>query len=260
MKAFERGDVFMLTQERHELILNLLEEKDTIKISELIHITGASESTIRRDLSQLEEENVLKRIHGGATLSRKKAFEMSVAEKSARNIEEKRKIAHYAASLIESGDCIFLDAGTTTYEMIPFLTDKDITVVTNGLPHVAHLVQNEIVLFVIGGAVKHKTGALIGVNALESLKQYRFDKAFIGANGVDAVYGYTTPDTEEAMVKRCAINLAKESFILADETKISEVSFAKIADLNQAVVITNELEDEQKALLKEKTDIKVVTT
>lgn len=97
----------MLTPERHQLILKLLKEKELVKVQEFIEVTGASESTIRRDLSQLEEEQMLKRVHGGASLIRSKRIELSVIEKSAKNIQDKRNIAEYAASIINEGDCIF---------------------------------------------------------------------------------------------------------------------------------------------------------
>ncbi|QCS53365.1 DeoR/GlpR family DNA-binding transcription regulator [Priestia flexa] len=248
----------MLTPERHQLMLKLLKEKELVKVQEFIEVTGASESTIRRDLSQLEEEQLLKRVHGGASLIQKKRIELSVIEKADKNVEDKQRIAEYAASLIHEGDCIFLDAGTTTYEMIPFLKQKDVVVVTNGLMHLNLMFKEGITLYLTGGALKHKTGALIGNGALLSLEQYRFDKCFMGANGIHHQYGYTTPDPEEALIKQTAMKLSHESYILADSTKFFETSFAKIADLHAATVITNELPQEVLIQYANKTDIKVV--
>ncbi|MEK5138619.1 MULTISPECIES: DeoR/GlpR family DNA-binding transcription regulator [Priestia] len=248
----------MLTPERHQLMLKLLKEKELVKVQEFIEVTGASESTIRRDLSQLEEEQLLKRVHGGASLIQKKRIELSVIEKADKNVEDKQRIAEYAASLIHEGDCIFLDAGTTTYEMIPFLKQKDVVVVTNGLMHLNLMLKEGITLYLTGGALKYKTGALIGNGALLSLEQYRFDKCFMGANGIHHQYGYTTPDPEEALIKQTAMKLSHESYILADSTKFFETSFAKIADLHAATVITNELPQEVLIQYANKTDIKVV--
>ncbi|MGG0306092.1 DeoR/GlpR family DNA-binding transcription regulator [Priestia megaterium] len=248
----------MLTPERHQLILKLLKEKELVKVQEFIEVTGASESTIRRDLSQLEEEQMLKRVHGGASLIRSKRIELSVIEKSAKNVQDKRNIAEYAASIINEGDCIFLDAGTTTYEMIPFLKQKDVVVVTNGLMHLNLMLEQGITLYLIGGSVKHKTGALIGNGALLSLEQYRFDKCFMGANGIHHQYGYTTPDPEEALIKQTAMKLSRESYILSDSTKFFETSFAKIADLHEAKIITNDVPSDVLIQYANKTDIKVV--
>ena len=98
----------MLTTERQQVILRLLAEKQTIKIQEIVEVTNASESTIRRDLTELENEHKLERIHGGATVNGRKIHELSILDKSAKNLLEKQKIAKYAASFIQEGDCIFL--------------------------------------------------------------------------------------------------------------------------------------------------------
>lgn len=250
----------MLTPERHRLILQLLKEKNTIKINELVEITNASESTIRRDLSQLEEEKFLKRVHGGASRLQGKLQEPSMSEKSSKNSQEKRKIAQYAASLVEEGDCIYLDAGSTVMEMIEYLPRKDIVVVTNGLMHLPLLLEKEITTFLIGGFAKAKTNALVGRGALLSLDQYRFDKCFMGVNGIHVQFGYTTPDQEEAMIKQKAISLSREVFVLADNTKFSEIAFSKIADIHEATIITNELDQENAQQYLSKTSIKVVTS
>jgi DeoR family transcriptional regulator, fructose operon transcriptional repressor len=250
----------MLTPERHQIILQLLKEKNTIKIQELVDLTETSESTIRRDLSQLEEEKHLKRIHGGAARLQGKLQEPSMNEKSTKSLQEKRLIAQYAACLIEEGDCIYLDAGSTIQEMIEFLPSKDIVVVTNGLMHLNVLLEKGIQTYVIGGYAKPKTNAIIGRGALASLDFYRFDKCFMGVNGIHPQFGYTTPDQEEAMVKQRAISLSREVYVLADETKFSEISFAKIADIHEATILTNELGTDAKELYRSRTTIKVVTT
>jgi DeoR family fructose operon transcriptional repressor len=254
-----QGGDDLLTPERHRIILQLLKEKSTIKIQEIMELTDSSESTIRRDLSQLEEQKFLKRIHGGAQRLQGKLQEPSMIEKSSKNLQEKRQIAKYAAGLVEEGDCIYLDAGSTVIEMIEFLNAKDIVVVTNGLMHVPPLINKGIATYLIGGFVKPKTNAFIGRGALAGLDLYRFDKCFLGVNGIHPQFGYTTPDQEEAMVKQKAISLSRESYILADSTKFSEIAFAKIADIHEAAIITNELADETEKQYANRTNIKVVT-
>ncbi|WP_187168503.1 DeoR/GlpR family DNA-binding transcription regulator, partial [Enterococcus faecium] len=108
----------MLTPERHQLIIDQIEKHDVVKIQELINLTNASESTIRRDLSTLEERGFLKRVHGGAAKLSDIRLEPDMLEKSSKNLHDKLKIAEKAASLLEEGDCIYLDAGTTTLHMI----------------------------------------------------------------------------------------------------------------------------------------------
>jgi DeoR family transcriptional regulator, fructose operon transcriptional repressor len=250
----------LLTPERHQLILQLLKEKSIVKIQELVDITETSESTIRRDLIQLEDEKLLKRIHGGAARLQGKLQEPSMNEKSSKNLQKKRRIAKYAASLVEEGDCIYLDAGSTIMEMIEFLPLKDIVIVTNGLMHMNLLLEKQITTYLIGGYAKHKTKAVVGRGAIESLKNYRFDKCFMGVNGIHPQFGFTTPDQEEAMIKEMAMSLSGAAFVLSDDTKFSEISFAKIADLHKATIITNELEEDLEKQYSSKTTIKVVTT
>ncbi|MEL3974542.1 DeoR/GlpR family DNA-binding transcription regulator [Rossellomorea oryzaecorticis] len=250
----------MLTEERHRIILDLLKEKEAIKIQEIAEETNASESTIRRDLTQLEQEKYLKRVHGGAARLQGKLKELTVSEKTSKRLHEKSVIARHAASLVEEGDCIFLDAGTTTLGMIEFLPEIDIVIVTNGLTHVDALLQKGFKTYMVGGSVKPTTKAMIGSGAIESLQKYRFDKAFLGTNGVHPQYGYTTPDPEEAQIKKTAIELSREAMVLADDSKFGEIAFSKIADLEKAIVITNGSANDLDPAYKKQTTVKVVTT
>ncbi|WP_113927787.1 DeoR/GlpR family DNA-binding transcription regulator [Bacillus sp. P14.5] len=249
----------MLTPERRFIILSLVKEKGVVKLQELIEETNASESTIRRDLIQLEEEKKLKRVHGGASLLQGKRTEPSMSEKTFKNLQDKINIAKTAASFIQDGDSIYLDAGTTTQQMISFLEQKELTIVTNGITLVEPLIEKGISTYLLGGMVKGSTRAIIGRSAIETLKTYRFDKCFIGTNGVDLDFGYTTPDPEEALVKQMAISLSQEGYVLADQSKIGEVSFSKITDLQEAVLITNQA-NESIQNYQQHTSIKVVTT
>ncbi|MGD6804211.1 DeoR/GlpR transcriptional regulator [Rossellomorea vietnamensis] len=249
----------MLTPERQLIILSLLKEKGVVKLQELVEETNASESTIRRDLIQLEEQRKLKRVHGGASLLQGKRTEPSLTEKTFKNLQDKINIAKAAASFIQDGDSIFLDAGTTTQQMISFLEQKKLTVVTNGITLVDPLLEKGITTYLLGGMVKGSTRAIIGRSALDTLKTYRFDKCFIGTNGVDVDFGYTTPDPEEALIKQVAIELSQEGYVLADQSKIGEVSFSKIADLEEAVLVTNQ-DSENIQSYQQHTSLKVVTT
>lgn len=247
----------LLTEERHNLILDILSKKGIVKIDTLVSLTDTSESTIRRDLTYLESIHALKRIHGGASLLKSRYTELSYTDKLDKNINEKEMIAEYAASLIQAGDSLYLDAGTTTFEMIKYIDKPNIAVVTNGLKHIDALVDKGINAYILGGKVRTITKAITGMDALISLGRFRFDKAFMGINGVHIEYGFTTPDTEEALLKESAINLSKEAYILADESKFGEVAFYKVADLSKAKIITNAEVDNLEEY-KQKTKLKVV--
>lgn len=249
----------MLTNERHAYILRLLEEKQTVKIQQLVESTGASESTIRRDLTDLEQLQKLARVFGGATVTGQNLLEPSISDKSTQFLDEKIKIAEFASSFVQQGDSVFLDAGTTTFQLIPFLKDKDLVVVTNGLTLVEALNEQGITTYLTGGLMKPRTGAFVGSQTIQALQNYRFDICFLGINGCHPDYGYTTPDPEEAAVKQVASLLARKTFALADHSKINKISFAKIMDLERATLIVDEISKEANAMLEKKTIVKVVT-
>lgn len=237
------------------MILALLKQKGVVKLQELVQATDSSESTIRRDLSELEQRHLLKRIHGGATLLQTKGTEPSISEKSAKNLQAKQRIAAFAATLVEPGDCLYLDAGSTTLAMVPHLKGKNITVVTNGFAQLEALVEHEIRTYLLGGMMKPSTRAMIGSMALEALQHFRFDKCFLGTNGIDLELGFTTPDPEEATLKKRALRLSSQAYAVADHHKFFEVSFAKIADIEEMQIITDQLPDEQREAYRQKTHV-----
>lgn len=232
----------MLTEERHDYILVQLKKYGLVKSQDLMRYLDCSESTIRRDLALLEEAGELTRVHGGAKKVYRVESELSISEKTSKNIQEKENIAKLAALFIEEKDTIYLDAGTTTLYLIPYLKNKDIQVVTNGIQHAVLLADQKTKTILLGGNVKSTTKAIIGTTTVAQLENYRFNKCFLGMNGIDSNFGYTTPDTEEAAVKRQAHLHSSKTFILADKTKFNKVSFAKVCELEDAVIITQKLD------------------
>ena len=243
----------MLKTERKQLILEELQEHHVVSLEKLVSLLETSESTVRRDLDELEAENKLRRIHGGAELPHSLQQEESIQEKSVKNLQEKKLLAHKAVSLIKEKDVIFIDAGTTTAFLIKELSNKDITVVTNSIHHAVQLVEKQIPTVMVGGSVKMTTDASIGGVALNQINQLHFDRAFIGMNGVDENY-YTTPDMEESAVKRAILENAKQTYVLVDASKVGQTCFAKVAPLKRAVVITSKGQKMVEAL-KEKTEV-----
>lgn len=248
----------MLTNERHSYILKKLEKKQSVKIQDLVDETGASESTIRRDLTELESQQKLERVFGGAILTRPNLLEQSITDKSTQNLSEKIQVARAAAELIKEGDSVFLDAGTTTFQMIPFLQNKNLVVVTNGLTLVDTLNEYGITTYLTGGLFKSKTSAFVGSQTVLAMKNYRFDVCFLGVNGLHVENGYTTPDPEEAAVKQLASSLSRNTFVLADHSKINKVSFAKILDLENALLIIDSMPAEILDDFRKKTSVKLV--
>ncbi|BAH81311.1 MULTISPECIES: DeoR/GlpR family DNA-binding transcription regulator [Streptococcus] len=212
-------------------------EDNYVALEDLMQLLDSSESTVRRDLGELEQEGRLHRVHGGAELFHSLQEELSNQEKSVKNSQIKQALAQKASRFVYDNDVIFIDAGTTTEFLLPFLQGKNVTVVTNSIHHATRLVDLSIKTIIIGGYVKQTTDASIGSVALEQIRQMNFDKAFLGMNGVDEAY-LTTPDMEEAVIKKAVIANAKVSYILVDGTKIGQVSFVKVAAIDQVTIIT----------------------
>ena len=233
----------MLAEERFAKILDLLAEKRSATVLELCEALNASESTVRRDLTELDRLGKLNKVHGGATLpdSQFLADELTMDAKQALAVAEKRDIARAAAMLIRPQDFIYIDAGTTTLALVQALSGSALEAhyVTNGIAHARLLVQKGCRVFVPGGMLRPNTEAIVGAAAVASLQAYNFTKAFLGANGVDLQAGFTTPDPEEAAVKATAVRHARESWFLVDSTKFARVYPAVITELQGGAILTD---------------------
>lgn len=231
----------MLTEERKHKIMTELDRFGVVQLRQLTEQLDASESTIRRDLGELEKAGLLRRIHGGAEKIASLTAEAGVQEKATIHTAAKMAIAQKAVALVQDDSLLFLDAGTTTGAMIPLLRNKAITVVTPGVDNASQLADYGIKTILLGGSVKPLTKAVIGAEAVRSLSQYRFNYAFLGANAVHLDYGATTPDPEEAATKRVAAQQSAQTIILADSSKFGAVSFAQILPFQDATFITDDL-------------------
>ena len=231
----------MLTEERYAKILEAVNLRKSVTLSDLCIALGTSESTVRRDLTALDEKGMLVKVRGGAI-----AIEDNInftAEE--RDVEEKEAIARYAASLVYDNDFIFIDAGTTTGKMIDHIRAKNVTFVTDAFVHAKKLAQKGFRVLLPGGEIKLATEAIVGVECLSSLKNYNFTKCFLGANGISLNGGFSTPDQNEASVKRTVINNSREAYILADHSKFDKVTAVTFAPLVRCRIITDRLPDKK---------------
>lgn len=232
----------MLSETRLEKIAGLVEKKGSVTVQELMGTLNASESTIRRDLNALHNQKRLVKVHGGA-IARGNSYQTRDDELKVRkdlNQEEKMRIAQYAASLIVPGDFIYLDAGSTVEFMIEFMTERNITVVTNALLHVRKLADARIPVYVLGGEYKKSTEAVVGEEALSSLSKYNFTKGFFGVNGITKTAGFTTPEIKEAMVKKKAMEQCRECYVLGDSSKFNQISSVTFGGFEKGKVITTQ--------------------
>ena len=231
----------MLTEKRYGMILELLEKKRTITVTELTELLHTSESTVRRDLNALDRAGKLVKVFGGAVTADMPFHpeEPSVAQKMELMQEEKKRIAEHAANLIKPGDFIYLDAGTTTGFMIDFMVGKNVTIVTNAVDHARRLAAAGMRVLLIGGELKGTTEAVVGNHAILSLQDYHFSKGFFGTNGLSKKEGLTTPDYNEAIVKKTAVNSCRERYVLCDSAKFGNISSVTFAPVKAVKIITD---------------------
>lgn len=248
------GVLAILKTERKRLIMEKIAFDDYVVLEDLVDLLETSESTVRRDLDELEAEGKLHRVHGGAEKIHTLQDEPSLRQKSIKNIQAKKELVQKAAELVQDGDVIFLDAGSTTELIIPLLNQKGLTVVTNAIHHAAKLVDKNIKTLIIGGFIKNVTDASVGQMAVEQVRRLNFDKAFLGMNGIDGEH-ITTPEMEEAVVKRSIIASAKKAYILADSSKLGQVSFINVCSLGDVTIITNHCDHPLLPIIKEKTGV-----
>lgn len=235
----------MLAEKRMSEIIKIVNEKKSITVQELMEEFDASESTIRRDLNTLHAEGYIVKVFGGAIANDTgySTKDDDVEERQLLNLEDKKSIAKYAALLICDDDFVYLDAGTTTEYMIDYITSKKAVFVTNAVDHARRLVKAGFRAYLIGGELKASTEAIVGKEALISISKYNFTKGFFGANGVNTKEGFTTPELNEAMVKKAAFDKCKDAYVLCDNSKFNQISPITFAAFESAQIITNEVTD-----------------
>lgn len=243
----------MIVAERKKQILKIIQKNQFISLQELKKVTKTSLSTVRRDLDILAADGLVRRVHGGVEWIESSRGSLLVSERLSLYQATKQKIAQRAAQQLQGGEIIFLDAGTTTGELIPYLADKKpaVTVVTNSVHHAAQLSDLMIPVMIIGGQVKQTTDAVIGAAAVNQINHMVFNVSFVGADGLSVEFGLTTPDLEEAAIKKAVVERSQVSYVLADNSKIGTAAFAKAVDLERVVLVTSALTNQQWQVLSQ---------
>jgi len=225
----------MLPKPRHILMLDVLKAEPTVLVRDLAVRAGVSESTIRRDLAELETQGLVRRLYGGAVLENRTTIqrELPFEVRQTKNALEKRLIGERAARLVSDGDVIYLDAGTTTEEIVPhLLSRRHLTVVTNGLNITTALANvRHISTITIGGELNIDMQSFTGPLALETFRLYqlRCDIAFLGAGGVSAQHGIMNQNLDGIVVKRQALATARTSVLVVDGSKIGRMRLGFLA-------------------------------
>lgn len=250
----------MKKRERLEEITRLVNQKGTIRVSDIVKLLNVTDMTVRRDLVELEEQGVLTKIHGGARSN--KAFqyrEYTHAEKHIQNKEAKQAIARKAAQLIEDGDTIFLGPGTTVAFLAEALNNQRLTVITNCMPVFTLLMAKkteDFQVFLLGGEYRQVTEAFVGEITNTSLEKLRFSKMFFSGNGVKDGEVMTST-LAEAYTQNLALKHSLEKYLLLDSSKIGKddfTSFCKLRDLT-AIITDVKNEDENYRSLEPEIEI-----
>jgi DeoR family fructose operon transcriptional repressor len=235
----------MYAEERQQAIARLVNQRGRMSVNQLAHEYDVTTETVRRDLSMLERLGLVRRVHGGVVPpSSLSLIESGIRERDQVNTETKERIARAALDrLPPSGGSILLDAGSTTVRLATLLPpDRELTVITHAVPIAARLAGlPHLDLRLLPGRVRSTTQAAVGADTVEALSQLRVDVAFVGTNGITAEHGLTTPDPDEAAVKRAVIAAGRLVVALADASKFgveTAVRFASPGDVD--VVITDD--------------------
>lgn len=221
-----------LLPDRWEQIINLVERQGSATVEQIASALGVSPATVRRDLTQIEERGLIKRTRGGAEPSPQVRFDRTLAESRGEYPELKEFIGAAAAELVEPGDTLMIDGGFTTYQVARHLVGKDLTVVTNSFDVTQALVDSESVsLVLIGGELNITSGTTVGPLTESQIAQLRADKAILGANGLTAEAGLTSPNPFTAQTKRAMIAASREVIIVADHTKLGRIALYAVAPI-----------------------------
>lgn len=230
------------TIERRQEIVLLTEQKGNVSVKQLAETFNISTVTIRNDLNELNRLGLIVRSRGGAVTSNRLTKELSIKEKHSKNHKIKQKLGEAVASLIEDGDAIILDSGSTTEEVARCLAGKkDLTVMTNGLNIAHELAQSENCdVFITGGRLRRKSMSFYGAHAEEKLKYYNFNKVILGVDGIDINRGISTHYEPEANFNRAMCENVEQIIVVTDSSKFGKRSLHSIIKLNAIDVLVTD--------------------
>jgi len=251
-----------MSKERKKRILNILREKKSVRILALSKQLAVSRETIRKDLTEMEQEGLLKKTYGGAVLDEVNT-ETDYERRKSENPSQKRLIAQRAYQFIEPGDTIYLDYGTSTYALAQQLVDfEDLTVVTNSIPIVNLLIRSSgIQLIILGGNIRKNEDSLFGTFGLDNADKIFVDLGFFGCAGLDVASGLTNYHMGEIEISKKMIHHSSTAVLLTDETKLGKSALYKTVDLEDLdIVITTDISDPEEETEISKRNIEIIKT
>lgn len=251
-----------MAENRKEKILALLKEKKSVRILDLSKELRVSRETVRKDITEMEEEGLLKKTYGGAVLDGANT-ETDYEKRRTENQVAKEVIAERAVQFIEAGDTIYLDYGTTSYMLAKKIVNfEDLTVVTNSIPIVNLLIRSTgINLIILGGNVRKNEDSLFGTFGLTSAQQIFVDLGFFGCAGIDVNSGLTNYHMGEIEISKVMLSHSKTVIVMADDTKLGKSALYKTSELTDIdILITTEMKDSEMEQEFLKENIEVIKT
>lgn len=238
----------MIAQVRQEKILEAVQNHEVVYLKDLVAEIGTSESTLRRDITKLVEEKRLESLRGGAVRLKSRRSDPTTLQNQSIRMEAKTTIARKAADLVENGDIIYIDAGSTTALMTRFLEGKKVTVVTPSLAVLQQTPVNGVAFVAIGGEVNHETASMGGPLAEKMLSEMFFDKAFLSISAYSEKELFAN-DIREGRKKEIVKERSSATFVLADSSKEHHLGFLHVMDRSECIMITEKPDeaDEEEA-------------
>lgn len=250
----------MLVAVRHNKIVSTLNERETIRVSELSALCGVTEETIRRDLEKLEAQGKLTRIHGGAISKKNIDEDLPHFQREVINKKEKMTVAKEAVKYIEENDIIFLDASSTALYLARFIPNINLTVLTNSIQICSELAKNSnIHVICTGGTLYQNSMSFVGPLTIQTIESYYVNKLFFSCKGIHEEWGISDSNELQALVKRKIIQMAEKKYLLLDHTKVDKKAFANIdaIDAIDVIIIDSNATDEMISGF-EKPDIQII--
>lgn len=237
----------MLAEERRQKIIELINQKNIVKVNELSEKLNVTTETIRSDLDKLEKKELLKRTHGGA-VALENHQELSFNIRKGKNKKEKKEIAKKAVSLIKDGDTVFLDASSSAFYLaMEILNLENITVITNSNIIVTELAKNEnITVISTGGMLRRNSLSFVGPLTNTNIKNYNANKSFLSCKGVSIKHGATEINELESETKRNMVKKSENVYILGKSTSINTVGLSQFASIKEItkVITPNNISEE----------------
>jgi DeoR/GlpR family transcriptional regulator of sugar metabolism len=246
---------YMFQVERQKKILDYVNKAKKASVNELSDFLGVSKVTIRRYLNELESKGLVIKIHGGVlSVDSDLNYEIPYSSKKDLNIAEKVKIGIAASKLIEDGDVVVLDAGSTTLEIAQHIENKKVTIITNDVKIAFELAPRPNVnLIITGGTVQKNVYTIIGSNTENFLSKVHVNKAFLGADAINIEYGVTNRTLEEVAIKKAMIKAAEQIILVADHSKLNKKAFSDVCRIDEIdTIVIDKIDDNYKKIFSEK--------